>query len=581
MPEPFDTTPNPEPPGPVPPALAACTDYEILRELGRGGMGVVYLARHRLTDRLEALKVMTSPDREELFLREVQAAARLAHPNIVAVHSARVVNGAPVLAMEYVDGRNLARLVTDRGPLPVAYACELIRQAAVGLQHAHEAGLVHRDVKPGNLMLSRTGGRAVVKVVDFGLARRGGVRGVGEPIGTPAFAAPEQVEDPDRADVRSDMYALGGTLYFILTGDSPFVAENVIELMRKHREEQPPRLDAARPEVPPELATLVARMMAKDPTARPQSAAEVARALARFAESGPPAGRWVDEILVGIDTWGGHPGGVSTHGTTAPMAPRRVPTRRVWWAVAVAAVALAVVGGFWAARAPMPQALPVYPTTPATPPITVGPVALFDGKSLNGWVVDGENLEEWRVEQGAIVTTGTPTGQRTWLLTERDYGDCRIRFMYRLEPGGNSGLALRAVPGERPILGNDGRPTLGPYHLQVELADDTSPRWWRYQTGQVYGGATSDGPMLKRKRPAQLRPAGEWDEMVVEIRGQRIQVTVNGVEILADDLGRLSAMGSRYPALGRTRGRIGFQQQVKTAEFRDITVEEFASPDAR
>src|SRR5581483_11376049 len=138
-----DRGPDPDrpDPGPLPPALAAYTEYEVVRELGRGGMGVVYLARNRLMDRFEALKLRAGTGHGEALLREVQAAARLAHPNIVAMYSARVVLDTLVLAMEYVDGCDLARLVAGHGPLPVRLACEVVRQAALGLQHAHDAGV--------------------------------------------------------------------------------------------------------------------------------------------------------------------------------------------------------------------------------------------------------------------------------------------------------------------------------------------------------------------------------------------------------------------------------------------------------
>ncbi|HUR54551.1 MAG TPA: serine/threonine-protein kinase, partial [Gemmataceae bacterium] len=279
---------DPRPPGKLPPELAACPEYEVLRELGRGGMGVVYLARNRLMSRLEALKIMTGPQRVELFLREIQAAGRLAHPNVAAAYSAVKVGGGLVLAMEYVEGRDLQRQVDARGPLSVAYACECVRQAALGLQHAFDRGIVHRDIKPGNLIATRTAGAVVVKLLDFGVA---GVVGEGAeelPLGTPAFAAPEQILDPALADARSDIYALGGTLYFLLTGDHPFPAETSTEVIRRHRHEPPRELSAARPDVPPALAAVVARMLAKDPADRFRSATEVAAALAPFADPQAP-----------------------------------------------------------------------------------------------------------------------------------------------------------------------------------------------------------------------------------------------------------------------------------------------------
>ena len=187
--------------------LADHPDYEILRELGRGGMGVVYLAQNRLMGRMEVLKVVGSHlinrggvlDR---FLAEIRHAARLHHPNIVTAYSALRLGESLVLAMEYVDGLDLSKLVKARGPLPVAHACNYVQQAALGLQHAHEHGMVHRDIKPSNLMLARQGNRAVIKVLDFGLAKvrsegrvDGGLTHEGQMLGTPDYIAPEQISD--------------------------------------------------------------------------------------------------------------------------------------------------------------------------------------------------------------------------------------------------------------------------------------------------------------------------------------------------------------------------------------------------
>ena len=169
-------SPAPPPASTLPPGLADHPDYEILRELGQGGMGVVYLAQNKLMGRMEVLKVVSGHliNRRgvlDRFLGEIRNAAKLHHPNIVTAYSALRLGESLVLAMEYVEGLDLAKLVKARGPLPVANACNYVHQAALGLQHAHEHGMVHRDIKPGNLMLARQGNRAVVKVLDFGLAK--------------------------------------------------------------------------------------------------------------------------------------------------------------------------------------------------------------------------------------------------------------------------------------------------------------------------------------------------------------------------------------------------------------------------
>jgi eukaryotic-like serine/threonine-protein kinase len=286
-----------------PPELIDHPRYKVTGRLGAGGMGVVYRAEHRVMSRTVALKVMArrytaNKTAVERFRREVQAAARLAHPNIVTAHDADEANGTHFLVMEYVEGVSLDRLVRRRGPLPVATACQIIRQAALGLQHAHEKGMVHRDVKPHNLMVNRKGH---VKVLDFGLARLaaetdGDLDGtpptgptVTSPslmLGTPDYVAPEQAKSASAAGPRSDIYALGCTLYFLLTGRAPFSASGTaLEKLVAHATDTAPPIRSSRADVSPEVEALVARMMAKDPAARPATAADVATTLRAFTKS--------------------------------------------------------------------------------------------------------------------------------------------------------------------------------------------------------------------------------------------------------------------------------------------------------
>ena len=226
------------------PGLADHPDYEIMRELGRGGMGVVYLVHNKLLGRDEVLKVMgrqimERPGVLDRFLREIRAVAKLRHPNIVTAYHATRVGENIVFVMEYVEGLDLSRMVKAKGPLPVGHACNFIYQAALGLQHAHEEELVHRDIKPGNLMLSRRKDKATVKILDFGLARVTREEKVdlrltseGQALGTPDYIAPEQIIDAANADVRADIYSLGGTLYHLLTGRPPFKADSLYDMFQ-------------------------------------------------------------------------------------------------------------------------------------------------------------------------------------------------------------------------------------------------------------------------------------------------------------------------------------------------------------
>jgi formylglycine-generating enzyme required for sulfatase activity/serine/threonine protein kinase len=289
---------GPPPTDTLPPGLADHPDYEIVRELGQGGMGTVYLALNRLMGRQEVLKVvskhlMNRSGTMERFLGEIRNAALLHHTNIVTAYSAVRLGERIVFAMEYVEGLDLSKLVKAKGPLPVSNACNYVHQAALGLQHASDLGMVHRDIKPSNLMLAKQGNRAVIKVLDFGLAKvksegavDGGLTHEGQLLGTPDYVAPEQISDARRADIRADIYSLGCTLYYLLTGGAPFHADNLYEILQAHHSMDALPLNLARPEVPLELAALVARMMAKEPRRRFQTPREVAQALSPFFKKG-------------------------------------------------------------------------------------------------------------------------------------------------------------------------------------------------------------------------------------------------------------------------------------------------------
>jgi len=290
--------PSADPVGSIPQDLADHPDYEILGELGRGGMGVVYLAQNKLMARKEVLKVVSRElmDRRgvlDRFLREIRSAAQLHHPNIVGAYSAFRAGQSIVFAMEYVEGQDLAGYVKAQGPLPVVHAVYFIAQAALGLQCAHEKGLVHRDIKPSNLILAKQQRRALVKVLDFGLAkarREGpvekGLTHEGQMLGTPDYIAPEQSLDATKADIRADIYSLGCTLHYLLAGSPPFQGTSLYEVLQAHHSMEAKPLNLLRPDVPWELAAVVAKMMAKDPGRRYQTPGEVAQALKPFYKRG-------------------------------------------------------------------------------------------------------------------------------------------------------------------------------------------------------------------------------------------------------------------------------------------------------
>ena len=287
-------TPAPAPN--LPPELANHPKYRILRELGRGGMGVVYQARQTgIMDRQVVIKVINralldQPTALERFLREVQAAAQLSHANIVTAYDAEQAGELHMLVMEFVPGQNLAEVLQTKGPLPVANACHYMRQAALGLQHAHERAMVHRDIKPQNLMLMPKG---QVKILDFGLAKivrerstDKGLTASDAYMGTPDFCAPEQATDARTADIRADLYSLGCTLYCLLAGRPPFQEDTAVKTILAHIEKDPQPLPELRPDVPAELWQVVNQLLAKDPAQRYQKPIEVAQALAAFVKPG-------------------------------------------------------------------------------------------------------------------------------------------------------------------------------------------------------------------------------------------------------------------------------------------------------
>ena len=271
-------------------------DYDILREIGHGGMGVVYQAQHRLLNQIVAIKVLPESslgDRQAVrrFQREMLSIGRLNHPNIIRALNAGQDRGVHYLVMEFGDGLDFRELVGQSGWLSPGAACELIRQAAVGLQHIHEHGLVHRDIKPANLMLARD---ASVKILDLGLARletRQMSRDLTHPgmaMGTVDYMAPEQWVDSSAVDIRADIYSLGCTLYFLLTGQPP----NVMAMRespaarRSGRPPTHPSVASLRRDCPQDLDKILELMLAEEPDERFDTPGEVADAIGVFADPG-------------------------------------------------------------------------------------------------------------------------------------------------------------------------------------------------------------------------------------------------------------------------------------------------------
>jgi tRNA A-37 threonylcarbamoyl transferase component Bud32 len=291
--------------------------YKLLGHLSRGGMSSVYLAEHVHMHRRAAVKVLPKDRVDDSsflgrFYLEAKAAAALDHPNIVRAYDINNEGRTHYFVMEYVEGEDLQRLMRSRSePLEFRTAAHYIAQAARGLQHAHEAGLVHRDIKPGNLLVDQHG---VVKILDMGLARfcneeTGSLTRAHDEnvLGTADYLAPEQAVDSHAVDARADIYSLGCTLYFLLTGRPPFSEGTLAQRIAKHQTAQPRDLRQDRPDCPARLAEICAKMMCKAPRDRYQTATELA---------------------ADLETWLTPPEGVSVAGSSPAVAAREVAGSR-------------------------------------------------------------------------------------------------------------------------------------------------------------------------------------------------------------------------------------------------------------
>src|SRR5262245_55844554 len=343
--------------------------YRIMRKLGSGGMANVYLAEDQELGRRVAIKILNdrhAGDEQfiERFRREAKNAAGLSHQNIVSIHDRGQAEGTYCIAMEYLDGRSLKELILSRGPAPVSVAVDYARQILAALRFAHRNGLVHRDIKPHNVLVDPEGH---VKVTDFGIARAGASQMTeeGSIIGTAQYPSPEQARGT-QVDQTSDLYSLGIVPYEMLTGEVPFSGDSPVEIAMKHLSAVPSPLREKRPDVPKSLELVVLRALAKDPAARYQTAEDmdadlerVARGLAvsreteeaattvlRGAAFGDGAPTTVVPALATAETMQPPPRGPDYYDYAPP--PRR---RAIWpWLLAVLLVATAAIAGFYVYR---------------------------------------------------------------------------------------------------------------------------------------------------------------------------------------------------------------------------------------
>ena len=273
--------------------------FHVLAPLGKGGMGTVYLARDSRSEQLVALKVLPprrAREEERMltrFRREMDMCRRVAHPHLAYAYDVGVCQGVHYIALEYIPGLSLYRLVNEQGPLEVARAARLFGEIASALEHAHTQGLIHRDLKPSNIIVTP---HDHAKLLDLGLAlvqgeapcEREVVGGRGYVVGTMDYIAPEQAENAAKVDPRSDIYSLGCTLYYTVTGQPPFPGGTPMEKIQRHRSEDPVPIPQLNPSIPPAFIGLIRKMMSKNPDQRFSSAAEVQEKLKVWASNDPP-----------------------------------------------------------------------------------------------------------------------------------------------------------------------------------------------------------------------------------------------------------------------------------------------------
>lgn len=501
--------------------------YEILEQIGRGGMGRVFRARHVHLSRIVAIKILPphrldDPAMVARFRREMRVIGQLSHPNIVSAFDADVTDGIHYIAMEYVDGITLADMVQESGPLSPDQAVEFVKQAAEGLACAHRCGMIHRDVKPSNLMVIQNEEEAAqVKLLDVGLATPGTERPREVPlthtdalVGTVGFIAPEQASDPASADERSDIYSLGATLFYLLAGDTvPLAAHSYSDKAAQHE------IPAEIP-VPTELRSLLRKMVATSPDDRFASMTEVIQAL--------------ETIDVDSDAESVEP----------RTSTRRSSTTGLWTVIVV--LSALVLLSVWYFLSPAPS----RPSTELSDEHTW--MLLSEDEQLSHWTTIGDG--HWSLQEGVITADGTGPG---WLMLTSEHADAELQLEYRLPAGGTSGVYLRAWP-DGALNGTD--------FLEIRLSDDNHVRF-RTVAGDLRTGGLAG---LSAPSPIVVSEPGTWHRLDVRIAGDLIEVIHDGTLVNRVNLEDCRQREGDTEPLLRRSGHIGLKMGRTPVEFRAV-----------
>ncbi len=538
-----------------PDSLGRLGHYEILEIVGRGAFGTVLRAFDEKLQRVVAIKVMavelaaTSPARKR-FLREAQSSAQIRHEHVVSVYAVEE-KPVPYLVMEYIPGMTLQERLDEKGPLDVATVLRLGIQIAEGLAAAHALNLIHRDIKPGNILLE-TGVNDRVKITDFGLARAADDASMtqsGTIAGTPMYMAPEQALG-HKLDQRADLFSFGTVLYQMVSGRPPFRASSTLAVLRRLTEDTPRPIQEIIPETPQWLCDIIAKLHAKAPEDRYQSAREVADVLSDCQAQLEQSSRLRDFSRI----------------------PRRdpQPSARIWkWAAAaafllpfvvIAATELGGVTQLFRGRQGAPKIgnssgkPPIQTTSQGTAELSQW-VQLFNGKDLTGWKTHPDAPGDWRVEDGAIVGRGG----LSFLLSESpDYSNFHLRVEAKINPTGDSGILFRRSSFRMPDPNKPG--------------EGDEPDGWEAQIGVrpnflVHTGSLWAGPTEFERAPLLLHAPNEWFVLEVIADGSKIQTRVNGKP----------AVEYHDKKQSTTRGHIALQtwgKNITAVQFRKIEIKE-------